>query len=135
MKFTGILLCFSVFFFSCSKSVSTYVVEDSNKIFYQTQNVVVQNFVASEPTNGVIQVSFETKFETGIQQIEILSTASLDHFCTIKTFNISENSTNTKQYIYNDVLIKGTTMYYMLRFKDINGNWNYSDYYAINDVQ
>lgn len=121
---------------SCSKNVSSPSGNNNNQvIFYQNQEVAVTNFSVSEASAGSVQVSFSTTYETGIQQIELLSTASVDHFCTVKIFPVSENSTSQKQYTYNDTNIKGSTMYYMLRFKDKSGNWTYSDYIVLQNVQ
>ena len=120
---------------SCSKNVNSPSGTDAQNIFFQTPNVAVSNFTVTSASIGAVEVSFSTLYETGIQQIEILSSASTDHFCTTKTFTVSGNSTQQKQYNYQDTNIKGSTMYYMLRFKDANGNWNYSDYFTIENVQ
>lgn len=135
MKLSGLFIIATLALVSCSKNVNSPAEEQSHLVFYQAQNVKVENFTAVETTPGNIQVSFTTTYENGIQQIEIMSTASTDHFCTTKIFTVSGNSFGNKQYVYNDNLIKGATMYYMLRFKDANGNWEYSDYYTIQNVQ
>lgn len=135
-KIITVLSISAITLVSCSKSVNSPSGSNNNQeIFYQNQEVAVVNFKVTEISAGNIQVSFSTTYETGIQQIELLSTASTDHFCTTKTFTVSGNSTSQKQYAYDDTNIKGSTMYYMLRFKDMDGNWAYSNYIALENVQ
>ena len=133
-KLIGILSISVITLVSCSKKVNTPSQQIDN-IFYQAQDVAVSNFTATEASTGTIQISFSTLYETNIQQIEILSSASTDHFCTTKIFTAIENSNQKKQYVYSDSNIKGATMYYMLRFKDANGVWKYTDYSTIENVQ
>ena len=72
-----------------------------------------------------------TTYENNINRIELMSSASVNTFCTIQSVNTESNSQTVKAYSFKDEDIKGSTMYYMLRFQDNYGNWTYSNYYTV----
>ncbi len=57
-----------------------------------------------------------------------MSSANENTFCTIDGADIESNSQTLKAYSFEDVHLKGKTMYYMLRFRDNGGNWTYSNF-------
>lgn len=122
--FAGALL-----FVSCStKDVAAPV-----NTFYHDDNVSVEAFeVKINDNNSAINISFSTLYLNNIQQVEIMSSADNSHFCTRKTFTISSSSDSKQFFEFTDTDIKGTPMYYMLRFMDTEGNWSYSTIYTYN---
>ena len=123
--FTGIFLV------SCSKKdVSTPGAANQN-VFFKSANVEVENLQALQISSNAVTVNFFTVYENNIKRIELMSSASVNTFCTIQGINTDSNSQTLKQYSFQDTNIKGNTMYYLLRFEDSLGNWTYSDYYTV----
>ncbi len=116
---------------SCTKQVSTPTGAANQTIFFQNANVAVENMAAVKAAANAVTVSFSTAFENNISRIELMSSASTSTFCTAQFVNVTENSSLKKNYSFSDSNVKGSTMYYMLRFKDNNGNWTYSPYLTV----
>lgn len=117
----------ALFLVSCStKDVAAPV-----KAFYQDANVSVQELEANlSDNNTAINVSFSTLYLKNIQKIEIMSSGDNTNFCTRKTFTINNPSESNQVFDFVDTDIKGTPMYYMLRFMDMDNNWSYSTVYT-----
>ena len=122
--FTGISLI------SCTKKVSAPGAADQNA-FFQDANVKVETMKAVATASNTVTVSFSTAFENNISRIELMSSETASTFCTTQAFDISENSSAKKNYSFTDAKAKESTMYYLLRFKDNNGNWTYSPYLTV----
>ena len=129
-KYLSIILT-GVIFVSCSKKEISAPGAANQNIFYKDANVAVQNLQASQTTSGTVTVSFSTAYETNITRIELMSSASTSSFCTTQGVNTSGNSASLKNYSFQDSNLKGSTMYYMLRFENNSGQWTYSDYYTV----
>ena len=115
---------------SCTKKVSTPGAANQS-IFFQDANVTVENISAVPTASKAVTVSFSTVFESNLSRIELMSSATGNTFCTRESVDVSGNSSIKKNYSFNDTNLKGSTMYYMLRFKDNYGNWTYSNYLTI----
>ncbi len=114
----------ALFFVSCStKDVSTPV-----ENFYADENVTVSSINMST-VDASINISFSTLYLNNIQKIEIMSSGDNTHFCTRRTFTVSTPSSSAQNFEFIDDDIKGTPMYYMLRFLDSDGIWSYSNLY------
>ena len=84
------------------------------------------------PTAGnSVTISFSTAYENNISRIELMSGNSTSTFCLIQGIDVTGNSFATKHYSFDDSNLKGSTIYYILRFKDNNGNWSYSSYTSV----
>lgn len=117
----------ALFFVSCStKEVSTPV-----QNFYEDENVAVSSMNLNT-VDALINISFSTLYLKNIQKIEIMSSGDNTHFCTRRTFTITSPSNSVQNFEFLDDDIKGTPMYYMLRFFDNDGNWSYSNLYTYN---
>jgi hypothetical protein len=116
---------------SCTKTISTPQGAANQNVFLKDADVVVENMVAVPTATNSITVSFSTAFENNINRIELMSSASATTFCTVQTVDVTGNSFVKKNYSFSDSNLKGSTMYYMLRFKDSNGNWIYSPYLTV----
>ncbi len=116
---------------SCTKNVSTPSGAANQNVFFQNADVAVNNMIAVPTAANSITVSFSTAFEHNISRIELMSSATTNTFCTTQTFDVTSNSSVEKNYSFSDSNLKGNTMYYMLRFKDTNGNWSYSPYLSL----
>lgn len=115
---------------SCTKKVSSPGAANQNA-FFQDANVAVENIQAVPTATGTVTVSFSTVFENNINRIELMSSATANMFCTTEAVNVTGNSSVKKNYFLYDSHVKGSKMYYMLRFKDNNGNWTYSPYLTV----
>ena len=115
---------------SCTKKVSTPGAASQN-VFFQSADVVVENMIAVQTTTSSVTVNFSTAFENNLSRIELMSSADNSTFCTTQAVDVTGNSSAKKDYSFSDSKLKGSTMYYMLRFKDDNGNWIYSPYLTI----
>ena len=116
---------------SCTKNVSTPTGAANQNVFFQNANVDVENMVAVPTATNTVTISFSTAFENNISRIELMSSTSANTFCTTQAVDVTGNSSSKKNYSFSDANLKGSTMYYMLRFKDNGGNWTYSPYLTI----
>jgi hypothetical protein len=115
---------------SCSKKDVSPPGAANQNIFYKDANVSVENLNVAQTDPGVITVSFSTLYEKDVKRIEVMSSANTNTFCTSEGINTTGNSSSAKEYSFQDTNIKGSTMYYMLRFENNLGEWSYSPYYA-----
>ncbi|MBS1746893.1 MAG: hypothetical protein JST21_12050 [Bacteroidetes bacterium] len=115
---------------SCSKNVSKPGAANQN-VFFQDANVSVENMIAESPASSTVTISFTTAFENNLSSIELMSGTTTNNFCTAKSVDLSGNSSTKKNYTFSDSNAKSSTMYYLLRFKDNNGNWTYSNYLTV----
>ena|ERR1700712_5731966 len=116
---------------SCTKKVSAPTGAANQNVFFQNANVNVETMVAVPTPTGTVTINFSTAFENNISRIELMSSASSNTFCTIQAVDVTVNSSLEKNYSFSDLNLKGSIMYYMLRFKDNSGNWTYSPYLTI----
>jgi len=119
------------FLASCSEKEVSSPGAANQTVFFKNANIEVENLQASQVSSNEVTVDFSTTYENNIRRIELMSSVSVNTFCTIQGVNTGSNSQSLKAYSFSDNNIKGSTMYYMLRFQDNYGNWNYSDYYAV----
>ena len=131
MKKLFVIILTSVSLLSCTKQVSTPQGTANQNVFFQNADVAVNNMVAVSTASIGVTVSFSTAFENNISRIELMSSASTNTFCTTQGIDVTGNSSVKKNYSFSDSNLKGSTMYYMLRFKDNNGNWTYSSYVSV----
>jgi len=116
---------------SCTKTISTPSGVANQNVFFKDADVIVENMVAVPTTNSSITINFSTKFENNISRIELMSSATASTFCTTQAIDVTGNSSVKKNYSFNDSNLKGNIMYYLLRFKNNNGNWSYSPYVSV----
>lgn len=131
MKRLIFVLVTGVFLVSCSKKDVNSPGAANHTVFFKNANIEVENLQASAVSDNSVTVSFSTAYENNINRIELMSSASVNTFCTIQSVNTESNSQTVKAYSFKDEDIKGSTMYYMLRFQDNYGNWTYSNYYTV----
>ena len=130
MKKLVFILLTGVGLVSCSKKDVSSPGAANQNIFYQDANVAVENLHAVQTDPGVITVSFSTLYEKDVTRIEVMSSANTNTFCTSQGVSTTGNSSSIKEYSFQDTNIKGSTMYYMLRFENNLGEWSYSPYYT-----
>jgi len=116
---------------SCTKTISTPSGVANQNVFFKDADVIVENMVAVPTTNSSITINFSTKFENNISRIDLMSSATASTFCTTQAIDVTGNSSVKKNYSFNDSNLKGNIMYYLLRFKNNNGNWSYSPYVSV----
>lgn len=119
------------FLVACSKKDVSSPGAAYQAVFFKNANVEVKDLQASQVSSSGVTVNFSTAYENNIKRIELMSSASVNTFCTIQGVNTESNSESPKSYSFQDNNIKGDVMYYMLRFEDSNGNWTYSGYYTV----
>ena len=128
-KFLLIILA-GVSITACTKKVSAPGAANQN-LFFQDANVAIEDIEAVPTATGAVTVSFSTAFENNISRIELMSSSTAGTFCTTQSVDVVGNSSVEKSYSFSDPNVKSTTMYYLLRFKDNNGNWTYSPYLTV----
>ena len=116
---------------ACTKKVSVPTGAANQNMFFKDANVAVETLQALPTATGTVTVNFSTAFENNISRIELMSSATTSTFCTVQAVEVGENSTVEKDYSFSDSNVKGSTMYYLLRFKDNSGNWTYSPYLTV----
>lgn len=123
----GVFL-FSIVIVSCSKQASAPQTPAGNvpSIFYRDNNIAVADMKATETDKSNVAISFSTLYENAISKIEIMSGNSTSTLCTIYVTNIKGSSEKTKNYTFNDDHLKGSTMYYMIRYTSEKGDWGYT---------
>ena len=131
MKKLFVIILTSISLISCTKKVSTPIGAANQNIFFQDANVAVEDMVAVPTAANTVTISFSTAFENNISRIELMSSASTNTFCTTQAVDITDNSSSKKDFSFSDSNVKGSTMYYMLRFKDNSGNWTYTPYVTV----
>jgi len=125
MKSLIAVLSLSVILISCSKQ-ALVVPQDTQKTFYKDGNITVDNMTAVAKDANTVTVSFATSKETNIQKIEVMSGATQNQLCTFSELALSGNSSQKVDYSVDDKNVKGSTMYYMLRYTLTTGDWGYT---------
>jgi len=131
MKKILIILLAGISIASCTKTVSAPSGAANQNVFFKNADVIVENMVAVPTTSSSITINFSTKFENNISRIELMSSATASTFCTTQAIDVTSNSSVKKNYSFSDSNLKGNTMYYLLRFKNNNGDWSYSPYVSV----
>ena len=116
---------------SCTKQLSAPQGAAGQSLFFQNANVAVENMAAKPTAANTVDINFTTVFQNNISRIELMSSATTNTFCTAQSVELTGNSSVKKNYAFTDENVKGSTMYYLLRFKDNNGNWTYSSYITV----
>jgi hypothetical protein len=129
-KFLVIILT-GISLVSCTKNVSTPTGAANQNVFYKDADITVENMVAVPTATSTVTINFSTAFENNISRIELMSSTSVNTFCTTQAAEVTGNSFSKKNYSFNDSNVKSSTMFYMLRFKDNSGNWSYSPYVTV----
>ena len=55
-------------------------------------------------------------------------TSNLKTFCTSSALDVTDAITSLTTFTLSENSVKGSLMYFMLRFKDAGGNWTYTNY-------
>ncbi len=131
MKKFFVIIATSISLLSCTKQVATPKGAANQNIFFQNNDVTVEDMVAKPTAANSVSISFSMVFERNISRIELMSSATATTFCTVQAIDIVSSSAVKRTYSINDANVKGNTMYYLLRFKDNGGNWTYSSYIAV----
>lgn len=129
-KFFVIIVTF-VSLVSCTKQVASLPGAANQNTFFKSANIAVENMTAKPTATSTVSISFSTVFENNISRIELMSGTDANNFCAIQSVNITGNSSVQKNYSFSDANAKSSTMYYLLRFQDNNGNWTYSSYVTV----
>ena len=131
MKKFFVIIVTSISLISCAKQAATPKGAANQNIFFQNNDVAVKYMVAKPTATNSVSISFSTAFEKNISRIELMSSTTATTFCTAQAIDIISNSSAQKNYSFNDVNIKSSTMYYLLRFKNNDGDWTYSSYITV----
>ncbi len=129
-KFFVIIVTF-VSLVSCTKQVASLPGADNQNTFFKSANIAVENMTAKSTATSTVTIGFSTVFENNISRIELMRGTDANNFCTIQYVDITGNSAVQKNYLFSDSNAKSSTMYYLLRFQDNYGNWNYSSYVTV----
>lgn len=121
-----------LFLVSCSNKEVSSPGAANQSVFFKNANVLVENLQATQVSSDAVSLSFSTVYENNIRRIELMSGATPSTFCSIEGENVDGNSASVQAHSFQDTNLKGSTMYYMLRFEDNLGNWTYSNYYTVN---
>ena len=132
MKKLLLIIVTGISLVSCTKNVAkpSTTGADNQNIFYQDADIAVENMAAA-PAAGSITINFSTAFENNISRIELMTSTNATTFCTTQFAEVTGNSFSKKNYSFSDTKVNSSTVYYMLRFKDNNGNWSYSPYLTV----
>jgi len=132
MKKLLLIILTGISLVSCTKNVvkPTSTGAANQNVFYRDADVAVQNMVAV-PSTGMVTINFSTAYENNISRIELMSSTTATTFCTTQFVEVTGNSFSKKSYSFSDNDATGSIMYYMLRFKDNNGNWSYTPYLTV----
>ena len=125
MKSLMAVLSISVILLSCTKQ-ALVVPQTTQKTFYKDGNITVANMSAVQKDAATVTVNFATTEETNIAKIEIMSGATQNQLFTINELDVTGNTNKTVNYTVDDTNIKGTTMYYMLRYTLTTGDWGFT---------
>jgi hypothetical protein len=131
MKKFFVIIVTSISLISCTKQAATPKGAANQNIFFQNNDVTVEYMVAKPTATNSVSISFSTSFEKNISRIELMSSTTATTFCTTQAIDVASDSSVKSTYSFNDVNIKGSTMYYLLRFKSNDGDWTYSSYITV----
>jgi len=126
-------LMLSMLFTSCSSKDVTAPLSNnvSAPVSYSDANIGINNFQASEVSNQELQVSFSLLYANNVTSIQVLSGSSPNQLCSFYQVNVPGNLTSATSYSVNDTNIKGSTMYFMIKFTLSDGNWGYTPVYSL----
>lgn len=125
MKILIAVLSLSVILISCSKQ-ALVIPQTTQKTFYKDANITVSAMSATLKDAATVTVNFATANETNIKKIEVMSGNTQNQLCTISEVDITGNSNTNVNYSVDDTNLKGSTMYYMLRYTLNSGDWGYT---------
>jgi hypothetical protein len=131
MKKFFVIIVTSISLISCSKQVATPQGAASQNIFFKSAGVTVEDMAAKPTAPNNVLISFSAAFEKNISRVELMSSASPNTFCTAQAIDVTGNSSAKKTYSFSDANVKGNIMYYLLRFKNNDGDWVYSSYVTV----
>ncbi len=131
MKKFFVIIATTISLVSCTKQLSTPQGAVNQNVFFQNPDVTVEDMIAQPAASDHISISFSTVETRNISRIELMSSASPNTFCTAQAIDVTGNSSAKKNYSFSDSNVKGSTMYYLLRFKNINGDWVYTNYVIV----
>ncbi len=123
-----------ILFTSCSKKdidAPTNTRSNSGVISFSNQNISINNFQATEISKNDLNVSFSVVYTTNVSKIELLSGASQNQLCSFYAINVAGDSNSANTFSVNDTNIKGSTMYYMIKFTLADGDWGYTPVYSL----
>jgi len=113
---------------SCSKKEVTAPEQSASSagIFYRDNNIAVSDMNSEQVNATTLDIHFATLYQNNIQTIEVMSGSSENQLCSIFSENVTSNSESVKKYTVTDSHLKGTTMYYMIRYSLTDGTWGYT---------
>jgi hypothetical protein len=127
-----VVLSASFLLTSCSKQDITAPKQNvSAPVSYKDANIDISNFKASQISNADLQVSFSVLYANDVQSIQVLSGSSANQLCAFYKVAVTANSSTATDFSVDDTNIKGSTMYYMIKFTLSNGNWGYTPVYSL----
>ena len=126
MKSLLAVLSLSVLLVSCSKQALVVPQPTQKQLFYRDGNIAISDMSAVQKDASTVTVNFATLYETNITKIEVMSGNTANQLCTIGELTVSGNSDKPASYSVEDNNLKGTTMYYMLRYTLNTGDWGYT---------
>ncbi|MGI8950666.1 MAG: hypothetical protein ACR2FN_03670 [Chitinophagaceae bacterium] len=134
LKEVILLFCLPIIIVSCSKNNDLSApanLQAGAPISYSNASISIINFKAVEISKNNLKISFSTLYEKNIQKLELFSGSTETQLCSIYQQNESENSLQKIDYSITDTDIKGTVMYYMIKFTLTDGNWGYTPVYKL----
>lgn len=135
MKSLIAVLSLFIFLVSCSKQALVVPQSTQKQLFYKDGNIAISDMSAVQKDASTVTISFATVYETNVSKIEVMSGATTTQLCTIGQLDISGNSDKPANYSVDDSNIKGTTMYYMLRYTLNTGDWGYTPLVSVSVKQ
>jgi hypothetical protein len=127
-----VVLSTSLLLSSCSKEdITTPVQKVSTPVSYKDANINISDFKASQVSSADLQVSFSVLYANNVQSIQVLSGATANQLCSFYQVAVAGNSSTPTGFSVDDTNIKGSTMYYMIKFTLTNGNWGYTPVYSL----
>ncbi len=133
MKKTFILAFISLgLIVSCNKSqVVAPASEAMPAQVFKDNHIALTDVKLAQTGAASVAVSFTTRYEAGINKIEVMSGKSKSNFCSIYEKVISGESHSLKTYNTTDENAAATSNYYLIRYLTTNGDWTYSPVYEI----
>lgn len=113
---------------ACNKEVIKPLAEVQAVINYSDANIAITDFKA-EKNSEAIRISFKTRYERNIKEIEVLSGTTQTQLCSIYREMKNENSTQTQTYLVADKTAGSKITYYLIKYTANNGNWAFTPVY------
>lgn len=130
-------LVFLVALVSCSKeslikpTASATAQLSATLSSYKDANVTIENFTAAS-INKEVSVSFKTVFANNIKSVEILRGVTTYTLCSIYKQDVSSiNMANATFSTVDSEPANGQTLYYMVKYTLIDGDWAYTPVIAL----